>query len=57
MRWIRLVAMRFKISFWVTDPDGNEWEFFYTKAHSDVHQIEESSCCTTSNEVAKNSCC
>lgn len=18
--------------FWVTDPDGNEWEFFYTKA-------------------------
>ncbi|OOR22659.1 glyoxalase/bleomycin resistance/dioxygenase family protein [Bacillus mycoides] len=43
--------------FWVTDPDGNEWEFFYTKADSDVHKIEESSCCTTSNEVAKNSCC
>ncbi|MFE5390014.1 ArsI/CadI family heavy metal resistance metalloenzyme [Bacillus thuringiensis] len=43
--------------FWVTDPDGNEWEFFYTKAHSDVHKIEDPSCCTTSNEVAKNSCC
>lgn len=43
--------------FWVTDPDGNEWEFFYTKADSDVHKIEESFCCTTSNEVAKNSCC
>ncbi|QWU45785.1 MULTISPECIES: ArsI/CadI family heavy metal resistance metalloenzyme [Bacillus] len=43
--------------FWVTDPDGNEWEFFYTKADSDVHKIEESSCCTTSNEVDKNSCC
>ncbi len=57
MRWIRLVAMQYKISFWVTDPDGNEWEFFYTKAHSDVHKIEESSCCTISNEVAKNSCC
>ncbi|WP_415762975.1 ArsI/CadI family heavy metal resistance metalloenzyme (plasmid) [Priestia megaterium] len=25
--------------FWVTDPDGNEWEFFYTKANSDVHKI------------------
>jgi hypothetical protein len=43
--------------FWVTDPDGNEWEFFYTKAHSDVHKIEDPSCCTTSNVVEKNSCC
>ena len=34
--------------FWVTDPDGNEWEFFYTKADSDVHKIEDSSCCMTS---------
>ena len=30
--------------FWVTDPDGNEWEFFFTKADSDVHKIE-SACC------------
>lgn len=30
--------------FWVTDPDGNEWEFFYTK--SDVEPMTaESSCC------------
>ncbi|MFC9449190.1 ArsI/CadI family heavy metal resistance metalloenzyme [Bacillus cereus] len=43
--------------FWVTDPDGNEWEFFYTKADSEVHKIEDPSCCTTSNELAKNSCC
>ncbi|EEM11436.1 hypothetical protein bmyco0003_18220 [Bacillus pseudomycoides] len=43
--------------FWVTDPDGNEWEFFYTKADSDVHKIEDPSCCATSNEVEKNSCC
>jgi len=26
--------------FWVTDPDGNEWEFFYTKSDSEVHKIE-----------------
>ncbi|MEH6891078.1 ArsI/CadI family heavy metal resistance metalloenzyme [Bacillus sp. JJ864] len=31
--------------FWITDPDGNEWEFFYTKADSDVHKIEPTSCC------------
>ncbi|PFZ72240.1 hypothetical protein COL72_11800 [Bacillus toyonensis] len=43
--------------FWVTDPDGNEWEFFYTKADSAVHKIEAPTCCTTSNEVEKNSCC
>ena len=43
--------------FWVTDPDGNEWEFFYTKADSDVHKIEDPSCCTTSKVVEKNSCC
>ncbi len=24
--------------FWVTDPDGNEWEFFYTKEDSDTEQ-------------------
>ncbi|CAK8581844.1 MULTISPECIES: ArsI/CadI family heavy metal resistance metalloenzyme [Priestia] len=24
--------------FWVTDPDGNEWEFFYTKSDSEVHK-------------------
>ncbi len=56
MRWIRLVAMQCKISFGNIS-DGNEWEFFYTKADSNVHKIEESSCCATSNEVAKNSCC
>lgn len=29
--------------FWITDPDGNGWEFFYTKADSDVNKME--SCC------------
>ncbi|WML28373.1 ArsI/CadI family heavy metal resistance metalloenzyme [Neobacillus sp. OS1-33] len=32
--------------FWVTDPDGNEWEFFYTKDDVETMKIE-SSCCTT----------
>lgn len=43
--------------FWVTDPDGNEWEFFYTKADSDVHKIESSSCCADSNTVVSKACC
>ncbi|MCM3672103.1 glyoxalase/bleomycin resistance/dioxygenase family protein [Mesobacillus maritimus] len=36
--------------FWLTDPDGNEWEFFYTKGDSDVHTIVDTVCCTTSEE-------
>lgn len=43
--------------FWVTDPDGNEWEFFYTKADSEVNKKEETTCCTTSNQENTNSCC
>ncbi|MCK6258627.1 VOC family protein [Fictibacillus sp. KIGAM418] len=32
--------------FWVTDPDGNEWEFFYTKRDTEVHEPTKSaSCC------------
>lgn len=36
--------------FWVTDPDGNEWEFFYTKKDSEVHSIEApaNACCSSS---------
>lgn len=33
--------------FWVTDPDGNEWEFFYTKEDSDTKQVEGDSCCVS----------
>ena len=42
--------------FWVTDPDGNEWEFFYTKSDSEVHKVEDSA---ESNkaEPSNNSCC
>ncbi|MEK5107367.1 ArsI/CadI family heavy metal resistance metalloenzyme [Cytobacillus sp. FSL K6-0129] len=28
--------------FWINDPDGNEWEFFYTKADSEV---QSEGCC------------
>ncbi|GAA0463588.1 ArsI/CadI family heavy metal resistance metalloenzyme [Alkalibacillus silvisoli] len=28
--------------FWVTDPDGNEWEYFYTK--DDVVETEDTCC-------------
>ena len=31
--------------FWVTDPDGNEWEFFYTKEDSDTEQVDGEICC------------
>ncbi|SFE91187.1 Catechol 2,3-dioxygenase [Bacillus sp. OV194] len=49
--------------FWVTDPNGNEWEFFYTK--SDVESLEPkgSACCapqTQKIEITKSSsssCC
>jgi catechol 2,3-dioxygenase-like lactoylglutathione lyase family enzyme len=33
--------------FWVHDPDGNEWEFFYTKADITENNEKASSCCTT----------
>ncbi|MCM3708797.1 glyoxalase/bleomycin resistance/dioxygenase family protein [Cytobacillus firmus] len=45
--------------FWVTDPDGNEWEFFYTKA--DVESMKtDSSCCTPQPvkiEINNSLCC
>ncbi|QTL51167.1 MULTISPECIES: ArsI/CadI family heavy metal resistance metalloenzyme [Priestia] len=42
--------------FWVTDPDGNEWEFFYTKSDSEVHKGEDS---VGPNEKlpVNNACC
>ncbi|MDZ5610115.1 ArsI/CadI family heavy metal resistance metalloenzyme [Bacillus pseudomycoides] len=45
--------------FWVTDPDGNDWEFFYTKADSEIHKVETSSCCVNSDKKSINptSCC
>ncbi|MFD5853296.1 ArsI/CadI family heavy metal resistance metalloenzyme [Cytobacillus pseudoceanisediminis] len=45
--------------FWVTDPDGNEWEFFYTKANVESMKTD-SSCCTPQPvkiEINTSSCC
>ncbi|MDQ0202279.1 ArsI/CadI family heavy metal resistance metalloenzyme [Neobacillus ginsengisoli] len=45
--------------FWVTDPDGNEWEFFYTKGDAEVHSIVENECCitTTPSNPTSTTCC
>ena len=43
--------------FWVLDPDGNEWEFFYTKADVEVNSKNDSSCCTPEPKVKKAECC
>ncbi|MGF9603554.1 ArsI/CadI family heavy metal resistance metalloenzyme [Bacillus subtilis] len=44
--------------FWITDPDGNEWEFFYTKSNSEIQKQDSSSCCVTPPSDSKtNSCC
>ncbi|KNH24028.1 hypothetical protein ACS78_07080 [Priestia megaterium] len=42
--------------FWVTDPDGNEWEFFYTKSDSKIHTTEDS-VGVNEKSSANNSCC
>jgi catechol 2,3-dioxygenase-like lactoylglutathione lyase family enzyme len=31
--------------FWVHDPDGNEWEFFFTKEDVEENLSNASSCC------------
>ncbi|MCI0766984.1 ArsI/CadI family heavy metal resistance metalloenzyme [Bacillus sp. TL12] len=43
--------------FWVTDPDGNEWEFFYTKADSEIHKVETSSVIPDDKSINSTSCC
>lgn len=57
--------------FWIHDPDGNEWEFFFTKADVDASNENASSCCvpeqpktkeieccsTTAQNENTNSCC
>ncbi|WP_342045345.1 ArsI/CadI family heavy metal resistance metalloenzyme [Bacillus sp. OTU530] len=37
--------------FWVTDPDGNEWEFFYTEADAEVYDKQLDMCCDTTPPV------
>lgn len=31
--------------FWVTDPDGNEWEFFHTKDDNPEQENKNGECC------------
>lgn len=33
--------------FWVTDPNGNEWEFFYTKTDAESKMSEKGACCAS----------
>lgn len=44
---------------WVTDPDGNGWEFFVVLAADQaVGQTETESCCTPTNvDVKAETCC
>ncbi|MEH7306373.1 ArsI/CadI family heavy metal resistance metalloenzyme [Neobacillus drentensis] len=45
--------------FWVTDPDRNEWEFFYTKGDVET-MTAESECCPANPvkvEMQTSSCC
>ncbi|MEB3103534.1 ArsI/CadI family heavy metal resistance metalloenzyme [Ferviditalea candida] len=41
--------------FWITDPDGNEWEFFYTKKDIEQHGMNHLACCTTT--TMSSACC
>lgn len=43
--------------FWITDPDGNEWEFFYTKQDIAERGDHDSTCCTTETNDSSSSCC
>jgi catechol 2,3-dioxygenase-like lactoylglutathione lyase family enzyme len=36
--------------FWVTDPNGNEWEFFYTKGDVESMTAESASCSNSQQE-------
>lgn len=43
--------------FWIHDPDGNEWEFFYTKASVDINNENASTCCDPQTTVENVECC
>lgn len=47
--------------FWVKDPDGNEWEFFYTKADVEDNRTNDAACCATEQKDEKDqnsaNCC
>ena len=58
-KWMLLVVTQLRINFGYTDPDGNEWEFFYTKADVET-MTQQSTCCATPPtevEIKNSSCC
>ncbi|WP_251552077.1 ArsI/CadI family heavy metal resistance metalloenzyme [Neobacillus muris] len=43
--------------FWVHDPDGNEWEFFYTKSDAATFSENATACCTQEPSTEQVNCC
>nr|AIA09488.1 MAs(III) demethylase [Bacillus sp. MD1] len=43
--------------FWIHDPDGNEWEFFYTKTTVEENSTHPPTCCVNEPNVEKAECC
>ncbi|HZG17282.1 MAG TPA: ArsI/CadI family heavy metal resistance metalloenzyme [Candidatus Bathyarchaeia archaeon] len=43
--------------FWIHDPDGNEWEFFYTIADAEAQSENESACCVPKYPTETGECC
>lgn len=43
--------------FWIHDPDGNEWEFFFTKADVDQNISNTTTCCGSEQADEKKECC
>lgn len=43
--------------FWITDPNGNEWEFFYTKTDVEKMDSYESGECCSSDPQQREACC
>ena len=40
---------------WVTDPDSNEWEFYWLREDTEVHSNAATTCCAPNNDAA--GCC
>jgi hypothetical protein len=43
--------------FWITDPDENEWKFFYTKEDAEVDFEQPDTCCAITRSVASKLYC
>ncbi len=43
--------------FWVTDPDGYEWELYYLLSDSEIKIQAETSCCVGESTSKQSACC